>query len=61
MEDNVHLANAFIFAQDSIVIGRNVQVCGIIIARNKITRDNSSLFRGNEQVVQTFITPRYVF
>ena len=61
LEDNVHLANAFIFAQDSIVIGRNVQVCGIIIARNKITRDNSSLFRGNEQVVQTFITPRYVF
>ena len=61
LEDNVRLANAFIFAQDSIVVGRNVQVCGIIIARNKITRDNSSLFRGNEQVVQTFITPRYVF
>jgi len=58
--DNVRLPNAFLFAQGSIILGRNVEVCGIIIARNKIVMDANSIVRGNEQVVQTFITPSYI-
>jgi hypothetical protein len=58
--DNVRLPNAFLFAQGSIKVGRNVEVCGIMIARNNIDMDASSIIRGNEQVVQTFITPSYI-
>ncbi len=58
--DNVRLPNAFLFAQDSIKVGRNVEVCGIMIAQNNIEMDEQSICRGNEHVVQTFITPSYI-
>lgn len=58
--DNVKLEHAFIFANGSICIGRNVTICGIMVAAGVIELGEGFAMTGDKSVLDTFSTSCYM-
>ncbi len=59
VEPNVRLAQAFLYAQNKIVLGRGSRIYGIIVAGSEIIREQDSHVKSRPEVLETFVTPGY--